>query len=249
MSITRSAFQFSLASSNGGAIYNTGTGMLSITDSMIGGANSADGEGGGIYHDSAGAFSITNSSVFGNFASFGSATGSGGAIRNVGTGAVRVSNCTFMHNGADSGGGISGPATVKNTIIAGSLRNQGPAQIADVEGTFTSVGFNFIGDKGGSTGFTEPTDQTGTSAARLDPNLIFIPGMVGSSTTNGILVPRCGSPVIDKATSVALTGTLTTDVRGAGFPRKFDDPSVPNAPVAMAQTSEPSSGRSARHLR
>ena len=98
--------------------------------------------------------------------------------------------------------------------------------MTDVEGSFTSAGFNFVGDKGTSTGFTQPTDQTGTNAAPLDPELIVIQ----STLTNGILVPRCSSPVVDKATSTPLSGpVLTTDLRGAGFPRTVDDPAVPNA--------------------
>ena len=37
------------------------------------------------------------------------------------------------------------------------------------------------------------------------------------------------SPAIDKGTAAGLTGTLTTDQRGTGFTRTFDDPSVTNA--------------------
>jgi hypothetical protein len=37
------------------------------------------------------------------------------------------------------------------------------------------------------------------------------------------------SPAIDKATKFGLTGTLTTDQRGTGFPRTFDYPSITNA--------------------
>jgi hypothetical protein len=42
---------------------------------------------------------------------------------------------------------------------------------------------------------------------------------------------RCffGSPAIDKATSNGLTGNLTTDQRGGGFPRTFNDPAIQNA--------------------
>jgi hypothetical protein len=38
-----------------------------------------------------------------------------------------------------------------------------------------------------------------------------------------------GSAAIDKGTSVSLTGTLTPDQRGSGFPRKFDNLSIANA--------------------
>src|SRR4030095_8351871 len=67
----------------------------------------------------------------------------------------------------------------------------------------------------------------GTVAAPLDPKLdpndtsvniqgfpIAIPGQ-----------PLCGSPVIDKGMNPA----LTTDLRGAGFARTIDDPSLANA--------------------
>jgi hypothetical protein len=40
---------------------------------------------------------------------------------------------------------------------------------------------------------------------------------------------QTGSPAIDKGTNVSLIGTLTTDQRGAGYPRKFDNTSIPNA--------------------
>ncbi|MBA3353821.1 MAG: hypothetical protein H0U23_15615 [Blastocatellia bacterium] len=38
-----------------------------------------------------------------------------------------------------------------------------------------------------------------------------------------------GSPAIDNGTNASLVGTLTTDQRGAGYPRKFDNTSIPNA--------------------
>jgi hypothetical protein len=38
-----------------------------------------------------------------------------------------------------------------------------------------------------------------------------------------------GSPALDKGTSNGLTGPLTTDQRGSGFPRTFNYPSIANA--------------------
>jgi CSLREA domain-containing protein len=223
VNITRSTFQSNNASAKGGAIIN-GAGTMNVTDSMIGG-NTADSDGGGIYNTGAGTLNVTNSSIFVNSAGSGSNTGTGGGIGNDGTGAVNVSNCTLVQNHASGGGGIAGSPTVKSTIVAGSLRDFN-TPTTDVEGSFTSAGFNFIGDKGASTGFAQPTDQAGTSAARLDPDLIV--NTQPSGLTDGILVPRCGSPVVDKGTGAALTGALTTDARGAGFPRTVDDPLVPN---------------------
>ena len=60
---------------------------------------------------------------------------------------------------------------------------------------------------------------------RLDPN-----GLQdnGGSTLTIALLPD--SPALDQATSVTIDGmTLTTDQRGVGFPRTFDDPAIANA--------------------
>ena len=75
----------------------------------------------------------------------------------------------------------------------------------------------------GSTGFTEDTEQTGFDPG-LDPNGPQDNG--GSTPTVGLLAL---SPAIDKGTSAGLSGTPTTDERGVGFARTFDDPAVANA--------------------
>ncbi|MEP6819542.1 MAG: choice-of-anchor Q domain-containing protein [bacterium] len=230
VNVTSSLLDSNRTNHDGGGISFAASGTVTISNSMIGN-NSAAGDGGGIHNQANGTVNVTNSSIFVNFAGNGSGTGSGGGIRNAGVLAkMNVSNCTLMQNLADSGGGISngnfGTSTVKNTIIAGSVSSSNAQLIADALGSFTSDGFNFIGDKGGSTGFTQATDQVGTSGARLDPRLFLIPGPSGFN--NGILLPSCGSPVIDKATSASLNGALTTDVRGAGFPRTNDAPLITN---------------------
>jgi len=229
--VTRSTIDGNItngSNSDGGGIYNGGTGTVDVTNSLIGN-NLTGKDGGGINNASTGTVNVINSSVFLNK----SVNGTGGGIRNVGAGALNISNSTFFQNIVKlgiSGGGINGSATVKSTIIAGSFDDGIFNPVTDVEGSFTSAGFNFVGDKGTSTGFTQPTDQTGTSAAPLDPELIIIPQSPTFGLTNGILVPRCGSPVVDKATSTPLSGpALTTDLRGAGFPRTVDEPSVPDA--------------------
>src|SRR5204862_4817240 len=98
----------------------------------------------------------------------------------------------------------------------------------DISGTFSSKGFNLIGKKEGITGFTTATDLKGTIKSPLDPKcdtrgLRFN----GGPTQTIALLP--GSPALDKGTSVSLAGTLTTDQRGTGFPRKFDNLSIANA--------------------
>jgi hypothetical protein len=113
-------------------------------------------------------------------------------------------------------------ATVRSSIIALNSANFDP----DVLGSFTSAGFNLIGKAGASTGFTAATDQTGTVAAPLDPKLDPILRDNGGPTQTIALF--LGGPAIDKGTSTGLSGPLTTDQRGTGFARTFDDPSVPD---------------------
>src|SRR5262249_24747082 len=123
---------------------------------------------------------------------------------------------------ADKGGGIGGSAWVKSTIIAD---NRGTSGSPDVTGTFTSSGFNLIGIKDGSTGFTAATDQTGTAALPLDP-------LFGTNDNTGqTSVPSlpCQRSAIDQGSGFSLSGPLTTDHRGAGFARVFDQTSVANA--------------------
>jgi hypothetical protein len=97
-----------------------------------------------------------------------------------------------------------------------------------VKGPFTSAGFNLIGKKDGSTGFTAATDQTGTVAAPLDPKLDSnkLQSNGGPTQTISLLL---GSPAVDKGTSVGLSGNLTIDQRGSGFPRIFEDSAIGNA--------------------
>jgi len=100
-----------------------------------------------------------------------------------------------------------------------------------VGGDFHSDGFNVIGETDGSSGFTQPTDQTGTLSAPLDPKLQLDALKQPLLTDNGgptqtiALLP--GSPAIDHGDDSVLTDTvnfppsgLKTDQRGPGFPRK-----------------------------
>ena len=117
---------------------------------------------------------------------------------------------------------------VRSTIIALNKVEAGGSN-PDASGTFTSQGFNLIGKKDGSTGFTAPTDQTGTIAAPLDPKLDPLGPRNNGGPTQTIAL-LFGSPAIDKGSGEVQPGLfLLTDQRGAGFPRTFDDPAMPNA--------------------
>ena len=202
----------------GGGIYNESTGTVNVINSTLF-ANRAF-VGAGLYNQN-GTVNVTNSTLFGNDTTpYGSNFGGAGIYSNGGT--VSVTNSTITFNRANaSGGGIRsgvGTVTVKSSIIALNTSNSsGP----DVSGAFTSRGFNLIGKRDDSTGFTAPSDQTGTTTSPLDPKLDpnGLQNNGGSTQTIALLF---GSPAIDKGTSNGLTGSLTTDQRGAGFARTFD---------------------------
>ncbi len=179
---------------------------------------------------------VTNSTIFFNFAlADGAHAAIGGGIFNSGT--VNVSNCTLSKNesigpaaATTDGGGISnlGRANVKSTIIAKNEINPG-GSAPDASGTFASQGFNLLGERDGSIGFTAITDQTGTIATPLDPKLHTngLQNHGGPTETIALLI---GSPALDKGTSRTLAGlTLINDQRGAGFARTFDDLAISNA--------------------
>src|SRR5262249_8803299 len=140
------------SSSNGGGIVSEGGGigvrsMLVVNNSTIVG-NSASGEGGGIRNDfssqGVGAMTLTNCTITGNSAGQpGTRSISGGGISNNGS-------------ADDSPANIGGCIIARNTGVRGT----------DVVGNFISLGYNLVGDTGGSNGFNQPTDQTG-----LDPGL------------------------------------------------------------------------------
>ncbi len=235
LNVTNCTFTGNGAGSNGGGIANNFFGTVNVSNSTFSGntANNGDPDasGGGaicngnINQSNAGFLNVTNSTITGNSAI------RGGGVSTVAGGVMTVTNSTIVRNlsGFNSfGGGISsdssGPVNIKNTIVALSMGAVG----RDVNGIFVSSGFNLIGKVDGSTGFTAPTDQTGTIAAPLDPKLDPT-GLQnhGGPTQTIALLP--GSPAIDKGTANGLTGMLTTDQRGSGFPRRLDYPPIANA--------------------
>ena len=202
----------------GGGISNQGTSTLNVTGCTVSNNNST--RGGGITNQDAGTVNVTNSTIYGNNGA------DGGGIRKSDVGTVNVSGCTITQN---IGHGLfnatpNGSFNVKSSIV--SLNFAGQLN-AEVFGNFSSLGFNLITITDGSTGFTQPTDKVGTHdlpiLAGLDPNGLQDNG--GPTQTVALLA---GSLAIDAGTSEGLTGDLTTDQRGEGFLRSFDDPAIPN---------------------
>ena len=161
---------------SGGGISNTDAGIVNVTNSEISDNTAAaqnNGRGGGILNNSTGTISITNSTVAGNFSN-----GNGSGIANASTGTVNISNSTISMNreGLNPSAPVAqvfnastGDVNVKSSIIA--TTGVFDPDYLDVSGAFTSLGFNIVGIKDTSTGFTQPTDHTGTHNAPLDSGL------------------------------------------------------------------------------
>src|SRR5205807_1952882 len=217
-------------SGQGGGIYINGGGALTLTNSTISG-NSATGGvagfnfGGGIYINTGGTLTIANSTLNGNSATGGSNANIGAAVANFGT--LTIINSTLSGNSASGGnnlgGGVyndSGTVQSRNTIIAQNTAATGP----DVDGALTSQGHNLIGNTSGATVTAATGDLFDAAAAPL--NLGPVANNGGPTQTMALL---SGSVAIDAGdncvTDVAHCSDanipqLTSDQRGAGYPRK-----------------------------
>ncbi|MBN1261635.1 MAG: right-handed parallel beta-helix repeat-containing protein [Anaerolineae bacterium] len=148
------------ASGSGGGLYSQGT--LNITSSaVISNTAGAETNGGGGLFVLSGVTTLRNTTVSGN-----QTKGNGGGIHNL-AGTVRLNNVTVVYNTADSdndggdGGGLYNLLTceVKNTIVAENTdlsAGSYPRGKADCSGTFTSQGYNLVGDKAQPNNATPP---------------------------------------------------------------------------------------------
>jgi len=216
---------------HGGGIFNStnsngpSNGVVNVAGSTFV-ANCASYDGGGI-SSFGGTVNIANSTFYANVTYRNDSDGVfgvGGAVEVAG-GTLNLSNSTVTANfAAAAGGGVfsNGTVNVKSTIIASNLGGiSSSTESPDVSGAFTSHGFNLIGKKDGSSGFTAATDKKGTIASPLNPKL-DVKGLRDNGGPTETVALQSGSPAIDKGTSNGLTGTLTTDQRG--FTRTVDRP-------------------------
>jgi hypothetical protein len=205
------------------------TTMLTLNRCTISGNSGVgNGIGGGIQNSAADSGStatlvVANSTIAGNSAGFGGGISNfANRNTNTATAALTINNSTITGNSASfNGGGIFDNST-NSVSIGGCLiaRNSAQQGGPDVYNPVTSQGFNFIGDASGSSGsFNQPTDQTG-----IDPKLELDGSNQPLLKDNGGPTPTiallCGSPAIDKGKNFT---SATTDQRGAGFPRIFDN--------------------------
>ncbi len=223
LTLTRSVVADNVVTGSGGGVHNRGT--MTISNSTISG-NISSGGGAGIRNVGSGpVLTISNSTISGN-----TTAGSGGGIfQDSITATLNLNNVTITSNVADadldgfgSGGGvaISGSAFISNTIIAENI-NVIPA-LSDCLASFTSNGYNLVGDNTGCV-FTAATgDQVGTGISPIDPLLGLLQDNGGATFTQTLLA---GSPAIDAgspALGVAPPACETTDQRGVARPKDGD---------------------------
>ncbi len=208
----------------GGGIAATfgNTSALTIQNSTISNNSSTDAASGGGIASGTSLFVVTDSTISGNTTGSGSETGGGIWVTNT---VLTITNSTVTNNTASGGsnaGGIyadNGAAvSVRNSIIAGNANN---STVPDVHGSFTSSGFNLVGNVGTATGLINGVnnDQVGTGANVLDPVLGPLALNGGTTPTHALL---SGSTAVDRGHS---SGSLT-DQRGS--PRPVDNPIVPD---------------------
>lgn len=202
-----------------GAIAVFPNATLAVNDSTISESRAWADDGGGMYIFG-GAVTMTNCTVSGNTAYLHS-----GGIRADGT--LALVNCTITDNDSDfdnlSGGlwnssALATNVTLRNTIVAG---NHG-VDCPNLLGSFTSLGYNIVGEFGTIVGSPIITPTTGDQFDVSDASV-----MLGALTNNGGPTPThalgAGSIAIDKGHS---SGSVT-DQRG--LTRPCDLAAVANA--------------------
>jgi predicted outer membrane repeat protein len=169
----------------GGGVFFSGR-SLAISNSTISG-NTSNGNGGGLYVNSATSVSLTNTTFSNNLAGL-----NGGGIYsepNLAASPGSLNHLTVTENSAPLGGGIfqlNGLIRIHNSIIAWNI-GSGSA-CPDVAGSFTSEGFNLIGDATCGSGFG------GTDKLNQAPMLGPLQDNGGQTPTRALLT---GSPALD----------------------------------------------------
>ena len=186
-----------IANGFGGGIYSDVSSL--VVDRSTIANNTAIGGGGGI---AAGTdLTVLNSTVSGNV----STMDFGGGFYVFSLTDVTLNNVTVYNNEAEEfAGGIffegGVTSTISNTVLAS---NRIGATFVDCNGTFGSIGYNFV-SAATCSGFTATGDLTGTTAAPLDPGLG--PLLLNEGTTASHS-PQAGSSLIDTGSpAIPVTG-------------------------------------------
>ena len=201
---------------SGGAIA-VDSGALQLNRVTISSSHVDGGDGGAIL-SSGSTVNIDNSTITGNTADH-----HGGAIV-IETGNATIVSTTITGNSSGFSnltGGIrnTGNTTLRNTIVAGN----GGTDLPNLDGTFTSIGYNIVGELGTNPGNPSIAATTGDQFDVIDASLNLGPlAPNGGPTQTHALLP--GSIALDQGHSSGATG----DQRGATRP--CDNAGLVNAP-------------------
>jgi parallel beta-helix repeat protein len=237
----------------GGGIEGVGDESLSITNSTISGntamfgaglrklrgtadlanctisGNTAAGSAGGMEISEA-TVTLTNCTISGNTAN-GGGRGSGVhtiAVNGDASASLTLIGCTLTNNTGVGGAAIFTESAIafpavttdlNDTLVAG---NTGPNFVTTgTNASLVSEGYNL--DSDGTSGFSGATDIVGAPASPIDAKLGPLQDNGGPTFTHELLT---GSPAIDHGKN---SSGSTTDQRGTGFARTFDNPAIANA--------------------
>ena len=234
LNVTDSTISGNSAVFGAGGIDNR-VGTLSVTDSTISNNSvSQQGDtrygGGGIRSDDS--TTIENSTISGNSAYVG-----GGVLNNDGTTNIRSTTITSNTAAANQGAGVASFGDNRTFTVVGNSIIAANSTTTDVDfysgsvNSFTSEGYNVIGDGNATGDFNQAGDQRGVT----DPKLGSLQANGGPTQTHALLT---GSPAINMGST-----TLAADQRGVSRPQgasddvgAFELEIVNTAPVASGQS-------------
>jgi len=210
-----------VAVGSGGAIFNLGSGLLTVTNSTIT-DNEVSGYGGGIASSSSAALTtLRNVTVSGN-----RADGEAGGLGAAANAQFDLNNVTVTANTADAdnaGGGDGGGIFVSsnffdlaNSIVAGNTDASGGAPDCSSAAPVNTAGYNLLGTATGC-------NFMGTVGDIVGPTPLLGPLVVngGSTSTHALLA---GSPALNAANPAApgssATACATSDQRGTARPQE-----------------------------
>lgn len=201
--ITNSTFDNNVGPSSA-LLFNGGGTTLTVSGSTFSGNSATNACCGAILTSVPG--TITNSTFSGN-----SSAGQAGALGAGGgsAGQLTVTNSTFSGNVSGLGGAITGSnpsIMLRNTIVANSTGGNCGAGIVDAGGNLS-----------------DDATCAFTAATSLNSTLAQLGPLQNNGGPTQTMAPQTGSPAIDQGVNTlandANGAALTTDQRGAGFPR------------------------------
>ncbi len=233
LTVNNSVFTANSSNSRGGGIDSTGSSggenyaTLIVNNSTFA-YNSAVSFGGAISVSEIKTMTVNNSTVSGNSAIRGGGIGSADVYEDSRLHLISVINSTVSGNSATTGGGMyfsdrsyrNSTATIANSIVAGNTAVTGKEIYRDdsYQGPIvTFQGHNLLGENGAN-GLVNvlPEDSDLVLAGAIGTAIGPLANNGGPTQTQ---LPVADSPAIDAGDNALIPPGVTTDQRGAGFPR------------------------------